>query len=465
MRCCIVIPSSRRCRAPGSCIGSTRTRAACCSSRARSRARRRSRRRSSGARRQAHVSSDLPRRADAAAAASTRRSAAIRASARGWRSSTAAARRARAIACSSGFARTRCCEIELETGRTHQIRVHMAHIRAPLVGDPVYGGRPRLPPRPSDELRAALQALQASGAARGAPRARASGERRSAALSRARSRPTCARCSTCCARTPRPRDERAARLRARLACAGARAGVGHASAPAARARASYAALNLATHVGDSPERVAENRARCAPAPTCHPSPSGSSRCTARPCSTSTAMRVIPADGAVTSRAGVVCAVLTADCLPVIFASRDGRRVGVAHAGWRGLLERRPAGRGPGAARAAGRDHRVARARDRRRELRGRRGGARRVPRAHDAGADAAFAPNAPGRWHADLYALARRASRRRASAPSMAAGSAPTATRTVLLAPPRGAVRAFRDARLARADPRILPMAVEIEPG
>ncbi|HVS25388.1 MAG TPA: RluA family pseudouridine synthase, partial [Gammaproteobacteria bacterium] len=38
------------------------------------------------------------------------------------------------------------CEIELETGRTHQIRVHMAHVRAPLVGDPVYGGRPRLPP-------------------------------------------------------------------------------------------------------------------------------------------------------------------------------------------------------------------------------------------------------------------------------------------------------------------------------
>jgi 23S rRNA pseudouridine1911/1915/1917 synthase len=49
------------------------------------------------------------------------------------------------------------CEIELETGRTHQIRVHMAHIRAPLVGDPVYGGRPRLPPAASAELRTALQ--------------------------------------------------------------------------------------------------------------------------------------------------------------------------------------------------------------------------------------------------------------------------------------------------------------------
>ena len=52
------------------------------------------------------------------------------------------------------------CEVELDTGRTHQIRVHMAHIRAPLLGDPVYGGRPRLPPAPSDELRSALQGFK-----------------------------------------------------------------------------------------------------------------------------------------------------------------------------------------------------------------------------------------------------------------------------------------------------------------
>jgi len=50
-------------------------------------------------------------------------------------------------------------ELELETGRTHQIRVHMAHIRAPLVGDPVYGARPRLPRRPSEALRLALQSF------------------------------------------------------------------------------------------------------------------------------------------------------------------------------------------------------------------------------------------------------------------------------------------------------------------
>jgi len=48
----------------------------------------------------------------------------------------------------------------LETGRTHQIRVHMAHIRHPLVGDAVYGGRLRLPPGASDALVAQLRGLR-----------------------------------------------------------------------------------------------------------------------------------------------------------------------------------------------------------------------------------------------------------------------------------------------------------------
>ncbi|MFI2813102.1 MULTISPECIES: 23S rRNA pseudouridine(1911/1915/1917) synthase RluD [Microbulbifer] len=41
---------------------------------------------------------------------------------------------------------------QLETGRTHQIRVHMAHIRHPLVGDPLYGGRSRVPPEAGEAL-------------------------------------------------------------------------------------------------------------------------------------------------------------------------------------------------------------------------------------------------------------------------------------------------------------------------
>jgi 23S rRNA pseudouridine1911/1915/1917 synthase len=46
--------------------------------------------------------------------------------------------------------------VSLETGRTHQIRVHMAHIRHPLVGDRLYGGRSRLPTQPLPELVDAL---------------------------------------------------------------------------------------------------------------------------------------------------------------------------------------------------------------------------------------------------------------------------------------------------------------------
>jgi len=42
--------------------------------------------------------------------------------------------------------------VNLETGRTHQIRVHMAHRNYPLIGDPLYGGRPRIPKGASDEL-------------------------------------------------------------------------------------------------------------------------------------------------------------------------------------------------------------------------------------------------------------------------------------------------------------------------
>jgi len=50
--------------------------------------------------------------------------------------------------------------VQLETGRTHQIRVHMAHIRYPLVGDQVYGGRLKLPPQCSDELTTMLRTFK-----------------------------------------------------------------------------------------------------------------------------------------------------------------------------------------------------------------------------------------------------------------------------------------------------------------
>jgi 23S rRNA pseudouridine1911/1915/1917 synthase len=46
--------------------------------------------------------------------------------------------------------------VRLETGRTHQIRVHLAHIHNPVLGDPVYGGRLRLPRGAGDDLRNVL---------------------------------------------------------------------------------------------------------------------------------------------------------------------------------------------------------------------------------------------------------------------------------------------------------------------
>ncbi len=51
-------------------------------------------------------------------------------------------------------------ECRLETGRTHQIRVHMAHIKYPIVGDPLYGGALKLPKGASEELVAALRGFK-----------------------------------------------------------------------------------------------------------------------------------------------------------------------------------------------------------------------------------------------------------------------------------------------------------------
>ena len=118
-----------------------------------------------------------------------------------------------------------------------------------------------------------------------------------------------------------------------------------------------------------------------------------------------------ADGSVTRTPGIVCAVLTADCLPVLLADRDSRAVAVAHAGWRGLAA--------GVVEAA-----VAAMRIEPSSLLAWLGPAI-GPRAFEVGSDVytAFCDRDPGaaecfirlantstnmKWHADLYALARR---------------------------------------------------------
>jgi YfiH family protein len=99
----------------------------------------------------------------------------------------------------------------------------------------------------------------------------------------------------------------------------------------------YDSLNLGDHVGDEPAAVAENRRRLVAAAGLPGQP-----CWLRQVHGSTvsdldaAMPAATADAAVTRRAGRICVILAADCLPVLFASDSGAVVAAAHAGWRGL---------------------------------------------------------------------------------------------------------------------------------
>jgi YfiH family protein len=103
---------------------------------------------------------------------------------------------------------------------------------------------------------------------------------------------------------------------------------------------SFAALNLAGHVGDADAAVGENRRRLRSALTLPSEPLWMTQVhgTAVHRDIDGAPPAQPCDAAVTAYPDRVLAVLTADCLPVVFVSRDGSRLGVAHAGWRGLAK-------------------------------------------------------------------------------------------------------------------------------
>ncbi len=99
----------------------------------------------------------------------------------------------------------------------------------------------------------------------------------------------------------------------------------------------YASLNLGAHVGDSGETVAENRRRLAAAAALPAEPVWLAQVHGTTVvDLDAAGAAGPADAAFTRRRGRVCAILTADCLPVLLASESGDLVGAAHAGWRGL---------------------------------------------------------------------------------------------------------------------------------
>lgn len=96
----------------------------------------------------------------------------------------------------------------------------------------------------------------------------------------------------------------------------------------------YDSFNLGDHVGDDPAAVAENRRRLSETFAIQPAwlkqVHGLAVADADP------SRVVEADASWTQTPAVACAVMTADCLPVLFCDRAGTRVAAAHAGWRGL---------------------------------------------------------------------------------------------------------------------------------
>lgn len=102
--------------------------------------------------------------------------------------------------------------------------------------------------------------------------------------------------------------------------------------------APYQSFNLATHVGDDPDCVAENRHRLRQRLALPEHPRWLNQVHGVDVVCADALRApVDADGAWTTTPGVVCAVQTADCLPVLFCNREGTRVAAAHAGWAGLL--------------------------------------------------------------------------------------------------------------------------------
>ena len=176
--------------------------------------------------------------------------------------------------------------------------------------------------------------------------------------------------------------------------------------------APYDSLNLGSGLGDSAEAVAENRRRLRtllrlPSEPVWLEQVHGTEVLELAKDPRTSETAFAADASVTREAGVVCTIRVADCMPVLFAARDGSAIGAAHAGWRGLaagvLEAtvRRLGVPPGEllawmGPAIGVDHFEVGDEVREAFIAG------------DGDAAPAFVPNARGRWQCDLYALAKR---------------------------------------------------------
>jgi YfiH family protein len=168
----------------------------------------------------------------------------------------------------------------------------------------------------------------------------------------------------------------------------------------------YDTLNLASHVGDNPDHVTGNRRLLRDALALPADPVWLEQVHGTRVVRADAADDRRADAAVAMAPGQVCAVMTADCLPVLFATGDGQTVAAAHAGWRGLLggvleatveamQAAPRGIMAWLGPAISQEHFEV---------------GDEVRQAFidlDPSAAIAFIANARGRWQADLYRLAR----------------------------------------------------------
>ena len=100
--------------------------------------------------------------------------------------------------------------------------------------------------------------------------------------------------------------------------------------------APYHSLNLGLHVGDDPRAVQENRARLRRLLPAEPVWLNQVHGVELHHAQGPTAAPVTADGSWTDQPSVVCAVMTADCLPVLLCDRAGTRVAAVHAGWRGL---------------------------------------------------------------------------------------------------------------------------------
>jgi len=98
----------------------------------------------------------------------------------------------------------------------------------------------------------------------------------------------------------------------------------------------YQSMNLGEHVGDVPVNVLSNRERLAQAIDARPVFLKQVHGTDVAVLDERTADGTEADAACTVRPGLACAVMVADCLPVLFTDAQGHRVAAAHAGWRGL---------------------------------------------------------------------------------------------------------------------------------